>query len=287
MEPEIVIVDRTRSRSGSLARWAGFTVAVLSLFGLAAGLFVVETLADDARASVSVSQSALEAMADTVAVVDEVASETAASLEAAAGSVDQVSATVDEAVTTLDAVAGFLEGELPETLETIQSSMPAAIQTADAVDRTLRALSLFGVSYDPDEPFGDSLSRVSEALATLPAEVREQSQALRRLVPAATNLSIETEGLSGSMTGLEESLAGFTALTADYETTLAEAEVTIADTTSSIDDSIWIMRILVVVAGLVGVVAGVALTALGGQVSALTARLDTLDLVREIEPAQT
>lgn len=283
MEPDIVVVEHPKSQAGVVARRIGVLVVVLSALGLAGGVFIVESLADDARASMAVSRSALEAMTDTVNLVDDVAADTSASLDAASDSVSQVSLTVGEAVTTLESVAEFLETELPETLETVQMSMPAAIQTANAVDGTLRTLSLFGVDYDPDEPFGESLSRVSTALAALPDEVRAQSEALRELVPSASQLAEETDGLSSAMAGLEGSLDGFTALTGDYEATLAEAEATIAGTNSSIDSSIWMLRAIVVIAGLVGVVAGVAITTLGTQVNTLATRLDTLDLTREPE----
>lgn len=287
MEPDVVVVEHPKSEAGALARRIGVLVVVLTALGLAGGVFIVESLADDARDSLAVSRSALEAIGETVNLVDDVAADTSASLDAASDSVAQVSATVGEAVTTLESVAHFLETELPETLETVQMSMPAAIQTANAVDGTLRTLSLFGVDYDPDEPFGESLSRVSTALAALPEEVRAQSDALRQLVPSASRLAEETDDLSASMADLEGSLGGFTALTGDYEATLAEAETTIASTNSSIDSSIWMLRAIVVIAGLVGVIAGVAITTLGTQVNTLAARLDTLDLRREPETIET
>lgn len=287
MEPEIVVVEQPRPDAGLLARRVGIVVVVLSALGLAGGVFVVESLADDAQATVSVSQSALEAMTRTVETIDDIAAETSASLDAASDSVAQASVTVDEAVNTLESVAAFLETELPETLETIQLSMPAAIQTANAIDSTLRTLSLFGVAYDPDEPFGESLSRVSTALAALPGEVRTQSEALRQLVPSASQLAEDTNGLAGAMTALQESLEGFTTLTGEYEATLSEAEATIAGTDSSINSSIWMVRVVVVVAGLIGIAAGLAITTLGTQVNTLATRLDTLELARQPEPVET
>jgi methyl-accepting chemotaxis protein len=283
MEPDVVVVEPTRPGATTFARYAGIVIVVLSAIGLVGGLFVVESLADDARASVSVSQSALQAMNETVETLDEVAVDTSASLAAASRSVGQVSDTVDEAVTALQGVADFLEVGLPETLGAVQMSMPAAIQTADAVDGTLRALSLFGVDYDPAEPFGESLARVNTALASLPDELRAQSAAIRDLIPSTTQLAVESDQLAASMSELEESLEGFVALTDDYEVTLTEAEATIDATSSSIDSSIWTIRALVVGAGLIGIVAGAALTSLAAHIASIQARLDALDVVHEHE----
>ena len=281
MEPEVLVIEPTRPGASVFARYAGMGIVVLSALALVGGLILVQSLADDARASVSASKSALEAIGETVATVDEVASETASSLDAASASIAQVSSTVDEAVITLEGVADFLEVELPETLQTVQRSMPAAIQTANAVDSTLRTLSLFGVDYDPEEPFGDSLSRVNTALASLPDEVRAQSSALRGLIPSTSQLAVESERLAESLTELGESLDGFAALTDQYEITLTEAETTIAGTSSSVDSSIWMIRALVIGSGLIGMVAGAALTAIGNQVATIAARIDALDVVKE------
>jgi methyl-accepting chemotaxis protein len=283
MEPDVVVVEQTRPGAASFARYAGVVIVVLSAVGLVGGLFVVESLADDARSSVSVSQSALLAMSETVETIDEVAVDTSAGLGAASRSIGEVSSTVDEAVTALEGVAEFLEVGLPETLEAVQMSMPAAIQTADAVDGTLRALSLFGVDYDPDEPFGESLARINTALASLPDELRTQSDAIRELIPSTSQLAVESDRLASSMSGLEESLDGFVSLTDDYEVTLTEAEATIEATSSSIDSSIWTIRALVVGAGLIGIVAGAALAALGAHVAGISSRLDALAIVHEHE----
>jgi ABC-type transporter Mla subunit MlaD len=264
-----------QSRLGGVAfaRLAGLTVTVISALGFLVGLFLIQSLSGNAEASVNVTRSALETIGRTVEAVDDVAADTAASISSASGSVEEASSAIDSAVGTLEGVATFLDEDLPDTLESIRMSMPAAIQTANAVDGTLRALSLFGVDYDPEEPFGDSLSRVNTALASLPGELRAQSQALQDLVPSGTSLAEQTDDLSASMTDLEQSLKGFTSLAESYETTLAEAEATIEQTDSSIGSSLWMMRGLLAVAALAGVLVGLVLVSLGRDLEAMEARL--------------
>lgn len=276
METEVVAVESSPA-TGILARRAGLSIVVLSALGVVLGLVLTESVADDARSSVAVSQSALEAMVQTVETVNGVVADTSAGLEGASASVEQVSVIVGEAVAALGSVADFLEEDLPETIETVRTAMPGAIETANVIDSTLRTLSLFGVDYDPDEPFGESLSRVNTALASLPGEIRAQSDAMRQLVPSASQLAVETEDLSRLMTGLEEGLDDLNALSDQYEATLAEAEATIIQTDSSIDSSLWMIRALVVAAGFIGLTAGAAIAGLGGRVNALAARLEDLE----------
>jgi ABC-type transporter Mla subunit MlaD len=267
-----------------VVRYAGLATVLLSVFGLVLGLFLVESLSSDFRSSVSVSQSAIDAISETIEAVDDVADGTSQSLSSASTSVSGVSSTVDATASAIEGVADFLDQELPETLESVRTAMPAAIQAANAVDGTLRALSLFGVDYDPEEPFGESLSRIETALAALPDQLRTQSATLRLLIPSAAGLAEEADNLSVSIKGLTDSLDGFTNLTGSYRVTLGEARATIERTSESVDDRIWLIRIVIIVAGATGVAVGIALISMGRTLDslyALTGHLDDPTTVNE------
>lgn len=262
----------TRPWNLALLKITGMLVVVLSVAGLAVGLLLSRALGEDLRSTVSVSRSALLAIDQTIEAVDQVAADTAASLDSASGSVESASTTVEGAVDAIEQLAIFLDEELPATIESIQSSMPAAIQTANAIDGTLSALSFFGVDYDPDEPFGESLAEVNTALSRLPSELSAQSESLRRLTPSAQELADETGALASSMGELTESLDGFSALTESYQTTLAEAEIAIDRTGDSVEATLWMIRALVVGMAIAGVAVGISLLAIGRALGELRAR---------------
>jgi hypothetical protein len=250
-----------RVRAGLTA--AGVITIAASLVGLVLGLVLVGALADDLRATVSLSRSAIGAIGDTIAVLDDAAGRIDESLDAAAGSVSSASATADATADALQEVATFLETELPDQLDSIRQSMPAAIQAAGAIDGTLRALSLFGVDYSPDEPFDDSLRRVETALSGLPDDLRRQSESLRRLAPAADELSAEADRLAVALTGLREDLGSLDGLTDSYLVTVEQAETTIADTESSLAGTAWLLRALLIAAAVAGLAVGGALIVIG------------------------
>lgn len=247
----------------------GTIVVLLSLVGLVLGLALARSLGDDLRATVRVSRSALVAITETLEAVDMVAADTAASLDSASGSVDSASAAIEGAVVAIEQIADFLDEELPSTIESIQTAMPAAIQTANAVDGALSALSFFGVDYDPEEPFGDSLARVSEALAALPSELQAQSEALRPLTSSGEELGGEIDELSASMDDLTESLDGLTGLTANYQATIAEAEEVIDRTDSTVERSMWLIRALVFAMAIAGMAVGWGLVVVGRSLDTL------------------
>jgi hypothetical protein len=283
MRPQPSRVDR--SQGAIAARIGAVVVAVLSLGGLIAGLFLVQSLGGDLRSSLTVTHSALEAISRTVETVDEIAESTAASIEAAAEGARGASQTADDAVVALESIASLLEEEIPETVESVTRSMPAAIQAANAIDGTLRALSLFGVDYDPNAPFGESLAEVNTALVSLPQELRAQSASIRALVSSAESLADDTEGIARSVEGLGTSLDGFTSLTTEYEATIAEAEITIEESGRSIESSIWLLRAVVIGAAVAGLGIAAVLFVLGREIESLHYRLADLSDAEHLETA--
>lgn len=238
---------------------AGVFMVVVSLVGLALGLILVETLTSDFRASLRVSRSAIASVGGTIGVAEEVATGTASSIEAAARSAASAAATTRSAVDGLESLADFLSSELPKDIEAVRRALPGAIEAADAVDRTLRALSLFGVAYSPDEPFGDSLRRVEGALDDLPDEIAAQSESLRLLAPTAGELAADTDRLARSLETLNEGLGDVESLTGSYAETVTAADRAVERTESSLGRTTLLLRAMVVLAALGGIVMGLAL----------------------------
>jgi hypothetical protein len=267
------------------ARSGAAIVSVLSLGGLIAGLVLVQSLGGDLRSSVAVTRSALEAISQTVETVDDIAQSTSASIDAAAGGAQSASDTADDAVVALESIASLLDNEIPETIESVTRSMPAAVQAANAVDGTLRALSFFGVDYDPDVRFGESLAEVNTALLSLPEELRARSESIRAVIASAEALADETEGMARSVRALGTSLEGFTTLTTAYESTLAAAETTIEESGESIESSIWLLRFLVIGAAVAGLIVSAVLFVLGREIESLHERVADVADAGKLESA--
>ena len=240
----------------------GYIATVTSISALVLGLLVVQVGASDLRATLEVSGEAMEAIVDTVDVIEDVTSEIRDSIDAAADGVSGVSATATIGAESIEEVAVFLEEDLPADLEAIRRAMPAAVQAAGAIDGTLRALRFVGVSYSPEEPFDDSLRSVEAALADMPDDLRSQSESLRNLVPAATRLAGEADHLALALTRLGDDLAKLEGVTQTYDQTLTEASATIDLTGSKLDRNLWLLRIALAAMAIAGVALGVGLIAM-------------------------
>lgn len=267
------------ARTGRPARMAGALTVATSLFALVIGLVLVESLFTDLTASFRVSESAIVAIGETIDVVDDSVSRIDESLDAASASLASVGTAAAIASDGLEEVVVFLEEELPGDVEAILVAMPAAIQTAEAIDGTLSALAFFGVDYNPEEPFDDSLRRVEEALAKLPDELRAQSATIQALIPSVRELGRQTDRLAEAVDAIETDLTEIHQLVGSYRITVDEAQASIEETNSNLGEKVWLLRLLVVLISLVGIVVGSALISLGRTLD------DLVVLAPEPDPA--
>lgn len=269
----------SRQQRGRPARVAGAFTIVASLISLLIGLVLVESLFTDLAASFRVSESAIEAIGETIEVVDGSVSQIDESLDAASASLESVATATDIATVGLEDVAVFLEDDLPADVEAILVAMPAAIQTAEAIDGTLSALAFFGVDYNPEEAFDVSLRRVQDALAEMPDELRSQSATIRALIPSVGELGEQTGRLAEAVDAIEADLDEIHTLVGTYRVTVEEAQSSIAETNSSLGDKAWLLRLMLVILALGGVSVGWALISMGRAFDAFVVT------VREPDPA--
>jgi hypothetical protein len=100
----------------------------------------------------------------------------------------------------LSSAGALIEGDVADSLSSVQEAMPAIVDAGRVIDSTLRALSLFGVEYDPPVPFDEALIDVEAGLDGLPDSIRSQGQQIAALAPTiastATDIAIVADSLS-------------------------------------------------------------------------------------------
>ena len=247
----------------------GVLALVTSLVGMVVGLILVDSVSGDLGGSVGLSESALQSVDETLDLLEGVAAEVDDGLAAAADSIGGAAEGVDNAAGQLEDVAEFLDGELRANIEAIHGSMPAAIQAASAIDATLRALSLFGVDYNPDEPFDVSLMAVEAALADLPGQLGAQAEAIRALVPISREFAGDAAMMAESFSSLAVELATSKELIVSYRATLAQAEGVVDQTGSSLTANIWLIRLMIVMIALTGAGLAIGMIVLGRGLGAV------------------
>jgi hypothetical protein len=241
----------------------GALALVTSVAGLVLGLLLVNSVSRGLGASVGMSESAVLAVEETLSLIESVSTEVDEGLDTAADSIVGAGEGVGTAAGRLEELADFLDGELRANIEAIHGSMPAAIQAAGAIDATLRALSLLGVDYDPEEPFDVSLRAVEVALADLPAQLGAQAEAIRALVPVSRQFAADAATMAGSFSSLALELSASQELTDSYRETLDQAQAIVDQTGSSLTANIWLIRLTIVMMALTGAGLAIGMIVLG------------------------
>ena len=224
---------------------SGFDAALTDSIALTADAL------DAVDASVEVTEGAVEALTDALARTE--------------ATTRQLAVGIDDAVVVLDSSADLTEDEIAGSLEAVEGTLPALIDVAAVIDRTLSALSTvpFGPDYDPDQRFDDSLRAVQRELDGLPEALREQADLVRDASSSLSRVQRGTAAIADDIGRLEVSLREATALLEEHSSTARSAREVVERREQDLEGELRLAQVLVVALGLTMTVANVAPLALG------------------------
>jgi chromosome segregation ATPase len=144
---------------------AGWILAGKAIESTASTIEPISRIVVDLSDSIAASQVLFDQTADAIE-----------SIESATRSAVRTTESIGEILTQTADLAG---GDIANSLESAIETLPALISTTRVIDRTMRALSLVGVDYDPESPLDQALTDLETSLAPIPEQIREQSELLR------------------------------------------------------------------------------------------------------------
>lgn len=209
----------------------------------------------------------------------EAADETLAAIEDGLGTLAEAagSASVELARTEplLAETRRVVTEDVPDSLQAVQSTMPALIDVAAAVDDTMRLLSILpNVNYDPEVPLDEALGGVADSIADLPLQLQAQRatllQAERTLVTLSGDIVETADGLDTIRAAVADTRPAIAANTA----TIREAATTLRAADAEIHLGAGVVLLAIAAAALVlleGAAAWLGLQALRGQLLSGTA----------------
>ncbi len=163
----------------------GWIVASGVMSGSAASIRSAADVVEDAAVA---TEAAAVSVANMRAVVEEI--------ENAARSGGRTLGTVEQLLTDISNQA---TADVARSLESTVDAMPGIIRTGLVIDRTLSALTLLGVDYDPAVPLDTALESIRDSLAPLPDEIREQSQLLDEAADDLAQIAESSGNLAASL----------------------------------------------------------------------------------------
>jgi ABC-type transporter Mla subunit MlaD len=244
------VISRTLAGKAFIA--AGAVGIVASLLGMVVAVAVTAELDRSMRRSLELTGEALEALDASVDVAEETVILVERSLASTEATTRDLVVAFEDGEALLAATADLSEGQIASSLEAVENALPTLIEVAEVMDTTLTALSAlpFGPSYDPDEPFDDSLRAVQAELDGLPDDLRAQADLIRE---AGANLGTVGEGtaaIADDLGGLRDTLDTAASVLGTYARTADEARDLVQQSESNLGRQLVTLRLLIVVGGL-------------------------------------
>lgn len=241
-----------RSVLGRVFLGIGVVGVVLSLVGIVAGLRLLSQLEGALDDSLTLTAEALEVVDASVGVTDDAVGSVTEAIGRTEATTRRLSTGIDDAVVVLDATADLTEDDLAGTLESVEGTLPALIDVAAVIDRTLSALSAapFGPNYDPDERFDDSLRSIQGDLDGLPESLREQAGLVRDASASLSDVGSGTVAIADDLAELEVALREAGTLLDEYSVTATDARALVDDRRQELEGGFGLSRVLVVALGL-------------------------------------
>lgn len=203
-------------------------------------------------ASLGVTSQAVDTLTATVELVGDTVQTVEGTLDRTERTTRDVGAALDDAGDVLEATAELTEDQLAASLQEVEDALPALIQVAAVIDRTLSALSAvpFGPDYDPAEPFDDSLREIQREIADVPEALREQAGLVRSSRRSLAQVSAGTEGIADDLGELSRALAAAGELLEGYADTAVEARDLVTESQAGLGAQLDVARGLTVVLGI-------------------------------------
>jgi methyl-accepting chemotaxis protein len=264
----------------SVPRWLGLTWlvagtagAVLALLGGWLGFVLIGNLASGLDASLAAAGTVLATTTEAVDLIDGVLDDTAQALSSMEETLQSGQQGMEDAAALTSSLGSLVTAEVPEALDGVLASMPALVDTARVIDRTMRALSFVGVDYNPEVPLDQSLAGIEETLQPLPEQLRAQKAALDGLASSMSDLAGNLGELSMQVSDLSDGLSDASALIDEYRTSVDDVSEVVESARSSLATQLQWARILLVLLCLTAAISLTAPALWGWQVW----RLDQMD----------
>lgn len=254
-----------RTLLGRVLVGAGVVGFIGALLASVVGFRLLTALDRSLADSVEVTAAAVDALAATVEVADELTGEVAGTLSDAALASSAAAGGAEAAVDVLDSAAEVTGEDVAGSLAAVEEALPALIDVAGVIDNTLTTLDRLplGPTYDPDVPFDDALREVRRELDGVPETLVEEAELLRDgadeladVGRAARFLADDLQELATTLREAGEVLDGVAATADDAARVLAEG-------TSGLATGLTSARVLVVVLGVAGAIGQIAPLGIG------------------------
>ncbi len=196
---------------------------------------------DTTRATLLVAKDSINGVSDTLDTVESTAV--------------NLSQTVTQSKPLIDQIGSIATEEIPDSLETIEGTIPNIVNVAGTVDDTLTVLSSFGfernldyglidlgtlsfdlgIDYDPEVRFDESIEELGTSIEGLPEQLRTLDIYLNVTKDNLDTISTDIVQLSNDIAAIDDSLSATPELIDDYIAAVTEVQDGLRQTRTQIE----------------------------------------------------
>lgn len=229
--------------------WGGLAGVALAFMSLVVGWQLLSGFGSSTSRTLTLLNTTLETTVEsastaleTLALAEEGMAQTEIALGSAGTGLTQLGLVLTDS-------AELLGSQVPDTLDAINASFPAMVDTARVIDTTMQALSFLGVDYSPAVPLDESLEAVSDDLAPLSENLRAQSGPLTAAAAEIESVGRAVDSVGESVNSITDELSGSRDLVVRYQTAAADATELVSEVTTSFNGQVLLARILLMALG--------------------------------------
>lgn len=211
-----------------LRRIIGFLLVVAAVGGLLFSLYGLITVwrlrpvaLKNANSSLDLVQASLNTTSQGLTVAGQSLDSTSASIRALESAVSVTSKTFEDTVPLFATLKDLTSDELPKTVESAQTSLLAAQESAKIIDSVLRALvSIPFVNkdiYNPPVPLDQALGDVSKSMDGLPAALKTIGTSMEATSDNLEVMRADMDQMATDIRGINTSLKDAQGVVAAYQ----------------------------------------------------------------------
>lgn len=241
----------------AVPQWLGWTwligalaAIVGSVLAVVVGLLLISDAASAVQDSVATTRRALTAVEETTTVVDGVFGDVAESLRGVQETLSGTSLTLTRASVVTSNLAEAMTEDVPASVDAVRDTLPALIDTARVIDRTMRGLSFVGVEYDPAVPLDESLVDIDRRLEEIPEILVAQRPALEGVASDLGGFASSTVDIADDLGAIRVRLSDASSVLAEYGTITEQTSTVLDELERGIRQSTDGLRVAVVLVGL-------------------------------------
>lgn len=222
-----------------------------AIAGVAAAILAWSILGSASTASsrsIELADGLLESVTGTVVSVEDALIAVADGLRTTQQSAADASITLTQLSALTSNLGELVSEDVPASLDSVRASLAPIEATAGVLDGTLRALSFFGVDYDPETPLDEAIDDLDQRLADIPADLRRQGPLIASAADSLSGFGSDTLVIADDLSDLRRELITTAATVAGYQATIEDAGLLLEDVEANLagrlDALKWVMVVI-------------------------------------------